>query len=461
MYRVEGIFATDSQADIRVGSERGFEEFKLNNKSYLSDLKNRMTVIYKAYSFINDKRFQKLSRDKNCYDLARKIGFGMLMRHALEAMSACIASEGGIDVGGKSVHERLTALKGQFIPNYDRRKEEILFRALDITNEIAHPHIISDNEITFDQMKEFYDDSLKDLIKDHIYHVQNLNRNAFAVFNAANRFRKHTNKYLIKLKTLLDNFNVRNEITSALIKGCLVRHLTECSVNLWCFNNKIIPTDASTFENQISLGGNLSELSAIANMNRETGFGSSALTPDVVSRLYDLKNTSNSIMHVDTFSVKKIFEVNKRIMHMYFTIESECSPDVMEKKLAESAGVKLQINFKPATITTLLCGFAGWFGIHHFYCGNIGTGIVFLLLNILSACKRLGLLAAFMLQGGWLIKFLVSAICFVAAILPIISLFGIRSGDFVSAKWGTHPKTRRTTVLATIFIIIHILLVFI
>ncbi|MDR0572328.1 MAG: TM2 domain-containing protein [Rickettsiales bacterium] len=42
------------------------------------------------------------------------------------------------------------------------------------------------------------------------------------------------------------------------------------------------------------------------------------------------------------------------------------------------------ISSRPYMTTLLLCIFIGWFGLHRYYTGFIGTGIIFSILGILS-----------------------------------------------------------------------------
>lgn len=383
-----------------------FEEFKKQNPSYLENLNNRIKLLYNTYDAMSRKRYAKLSENQEYNEIACRIGMGMLMRHALEVISIDVALKNGIEVGGKSVHERLSAMRGQILSGYSKEKEVVLFNALDLTNKIAHPHVISKEKLSYQDFHNFYRTSLKGMIDSHILHTD----------------RRDVKKYLSVLEGRMDNFNIGDKITRILILGCLIRQLTECTVNLWCYNYQLPPTDISTAENPLSLSLVLTTLSHIARQRKRTAFGSSAMTTEVVDTLYRLKNTSNSLMHVTAESIKiRCIEKNgKDLKELYSSVMCECSPDALEMKFDKTKQEKTTL------ITTLLCGFFGWFGVHHFYSGNIGKGVTFLLF------------------GGFLIG-------------PIVSLSGIYNGNFHTKKWGTLIKTKWTSFLSAVFIILHLI----
>ncbi len=149
------------------------------------------------------RQFKKLSPQPSSYALACQIGFGMLMRHALEAIFTSITTEIGIEVGDRSVFKRLNALKGQTIPAYDAQKESILFQALSLTNEIAHPHITSDKDNFFRTMYEFYNSYFRELITSQIASAESLSSRVlskYATSESGAKIRILTSDYLLALK---------------------------------------------------------------------------------------------------------------------------------------------------------------------------------------------------------------------------------------------------------------------
>ena len=386
-----------------------FDNFKYSNPTYLEDLNNRIDHLYSIYSLICGKQFSRINQNPEYNETACRLGLGMLLRHALEVLSIDILFRKRIDASGMTVFERLDKLKGQFIDGYDTQTEKTLHQALDLTNEIAHPHLIGNCSST-KTLYDFYQSQFRNVIEAQTQQAS----------------RRDVQKYLIALKKDLDSFNIQNKITYDLLSGCLVRHLTECATNLWCFSNSLVPTDASTFENQISLHSVLKILSEIARGNRNSGFGASALTPKVIDVLFELKNTSNSMMHVSPENIKtsNIHVLGDQSRGLYSKITTECSPFALELKRDKFA------SDTPSLVSTLLCGFLGWFGIHHFYGGNIGKGILYLL------------------TSGFFIG-------------PFFSLNKLRTGNFQTKKWGTLPKNRLTSILSVVFMLLHIALLYI
>jgi len=365
---------------------QSFSEFKGEHPSYLDKLNNQIKLLYNTYMLVHNRRFLKIKKHPECIEIARRCGFGMLMRHAMETIVTSLATENGVEVSGRSVFERLGVLKGQSIQGYDRKKLSILYDLLDLTNEIAHPHVLTSKVTDYNQLVNFYGCSSKELLEYHISYIEAIMEEArigdFGITKEISKSRKQGYKYLLKIRELLENFNIFNKTTSILIQGCLVRQLTECSANLWAYNNDIIPTDFSTFENQISLGKVLHSLSQVSKAGKSSAFGTSALTPHVVHNLYDLKAASNSLMHVDKFATNNLSKQGKILSDLYKVVKSECSPHVMKKKLSESESLnkapRKRIREKSPVLTTLLCGLFGWFGFHHFYTGRIVKGIIYI-----------------------------------------------------------------------------------
>lgn len=404
----DDLLLEEEYLDTYTVSDVSFLAFKEVFPSYLTDLNSKIKVLYDTYHLISKKRYTKLSKYPELEETANRLGFGMLLRHALEVISIDVAMKNGIEANSKNVSERLNALKGQNIPGYSKDKEKLLFIMLDLTNEIAHPHVIG-NALPYEEFRDMYERGFRYAIEDHI----------------AQECKRNVKKYLTAINDRLSNFSVRDDITRTLILGCLVRQLTECTVNLWGFNNKIVPTDASTAENPIKLSLVLSQLGRIARANTNNGFGTSAMTPEVIDTLFTLKNTSNGLMHVTPGNIhlRSIRQQRKALTDLYYKVTVECSPSSLEAKLDTDIGKRR------ALITTVLCGLFGWTGAHHFYAGNIGMGVFFLL-------------------------------TFGCVIGPLGSLASLWDGSFESKKWGKLPKTKLVSFLTYVFLGLHLFVIY-
>jgi len=422
-----------------------FERFKAENTDYLDKLKKHIRNAYNAYHLLHVNGYSKLKAIPEYYELASKLGFGMLMRHALETISTSVALENGIEVGARSVHDRLTALKGQNIPGFDREKRDVLFDLLDLTNEIAHPHILHKYNHSFNDLKSFYETSFKSVLQSHISYIEGLIKRIgtvdFGVSKAVKTGRKQALNYLKKLKRLLDNFSLNNRTTSILAQGCLVRQLTECATNNWCYNYNVVPTDASTFENQIHLSGVLLTLRHYSETGKRNGFGRSALSREIVDGLVGLKNTSNNLMHIERFSSENLSELGKELSKLHPIVKHLCSPGSLFDPTAEpevpwweAVAEKMKKVFrlprgKSPSVVAVLCGAFGWTGIHHFYMNNKFKGFMYLLF------------------GGFLIG-------------PALDLYRLLRGIFKNNNTGVPLKnTKLSTVLAVAFLIIHLFVI--
>ncbi len=400
----------DTYPDENYSIGYSFDMFRSQNPTYLENLRYRIDILYRTYSALYGSRYSKLNADPQLEETANLLGFGLLMRHALEAISIDLVQRAGLEAQGKTANERLTSLEGQTISDYAYAQERTLFLILDRTNQIAHPHVI-EQAPTYESFVDLYHSQFRPLIDFHI----GLTRNG------------SVRRYLKALQKRLDNFKLKDGATRTLTLGNLVRQLTECTTNLWCYNQSIVPTDASTFENQISLSGVLTQLGRIAKLNKDSGFGNSSMNCEMVSALFDLKNTSNALMHVthDEIGWLKIHREGWKLRALHASVISECSPDALSAKTDPS------VRNKRITTLTLLCGFLGWFGVHHFYAGNIFKGILFLLTF-----------------GGFLIG-------------PAVSLIKICLGSFHTRKWGDLNKASAGNIaLAVLFIILHAALLY-
>lgn len=386
------------------GSGDLFQMFKAAFPNYLTDLNRNIQVLYDTFHLVSRRRYKKLGKHPELEATANRLGFGMLLRHALEVISIDVTIKNGIDANGKTVHERLCALQGQNIPDYSKEKERVLFTMLNVTNDIAHPRVNADL-LSYEELKELYQNSFQPVIEAHL----------------EQKCKRNVKKYLTTINEQLRGFKVSNGITRTLILGCLIRQLTECTVNLWCFNNSMLPTDASTAEYPIKMGRLLATLDHIARSQSNYGFGISAMTTEVIDALFELKNASNGLMHVapDKVTLRSIKQHHRALVPLYGKVTVECSPSSLEAKLDTGVGKRR------ALFTMLLCGFFGWTGAHHFYAGNTVKGIFFLL--------TLG-----------------------CGIGPMGSLIYLWDGSFESKKWGKLPKTKLISFFSSVFVILHI-----
>jgi hypothetical protein len=87
----------------------------------------------------------------------------MLMRHALEAISVDLMIRNKIEATDKTVSERLGRLEGQIIPEYDKETARVLYTALNLTNEIAHPYLTTDVH-SYEELCKFYKERFEPVI---------------------------------------------------------------------------------------------------------------------------------------------------------------------------------------------------------------------------------------------------------------------------------------------------------
>jgi len=412
-----------------------FESFKTYYPQYLDKLNSTIMVLYNTYVLLHNKRFRKLTQNPECLEVAQRIGFGMLLRHSMETLVTSVATENGVEVGGRSVYERLEVLKGQSVAMFDSTKKAVLSRLLDITNEIAHPHVIRTNVQTYNELKKFYTDSFSPVMESHIAYLTDLMQKSkskdFGITKEAAKSRKLSLKYLSELKKRLDNIDVSDKMTSTLAQGCLVRQLTECTANRWAYNYGIVPSDVSTFENQIKLTDVLESLSSIARTSKRTAFGTSALTMQVITHLHQLRTASNNLMHVEKFAASNLDSHGAQLSKLYDVVKTECSPYAMTGKLDGSETIgklpekKKRVREKSPTVAAILCGSMGWLGAHQFYVGKFAKGV------------------AYILFGGFLI-------------CPTIDLYKIWRGKFRDSRRFRIGRTPFSSIVAFVLLAAHL-----
>ncbi len=70
-----------------------FNSFAHHHNTYLEKLYTNMQVTYETFLLVFNKKYKKILEFPNCYDLAFRLGYGMLMRHILETVSAYLVYE--------------------------------------------------------------------------------------------------------------------------------------------------------------------------------------------------------------------------------------------------------------------------------------------------------------------------------------------------------------------------------
>ncbi len=413
-----------------------FLAFVKENPTYLNSLNNHIKELFNSYKWLSSGRYLKIAKTPAVNALVRRIGFGMLMRHALEVVSIDLCFSNGIEIGGKSVYYRLEKLGEQVVMGMDGATKKILNTALDYTNGTAHPHVIGRAPLDFDALVDFYTTSYRSVIENQMNTTDN----------------NQVKGYLRRLLREMDNFSIKHPITRMLAKGCLARLLNECTVNRWCYNCNIAPTDISTAENPRSVSSLLKELSSWVNKNTKNAFGISALDQKVINNLYQIKSASNDFMHIspDKISILNVYKCHKILQLVRYIIFSECSPDAVEMKFNPKRSRSTVI------ATTLLCGFGGILGAHHFFAGNISCGIsriLYLALYVWLRCIKFSVLfwAPFF-------SFVLKLILFA---LPFIDMMYISDGEFETAKWGMLTSTSKGTRALASALNIMLIIVFV
>lgn len=402
---------------------QSFESFKEQNPHYLVDLDACIKNLYSLYDNISRKRYAKLKNNETIL----RLGFGMLMRHALEAISIDLMIRNKIEATDKSVHQRLSMLEGQIVPDYSKETAKVLNKTLNLTNEIAHPHLTT-NVSSYEQLCNFYKERFEPVLVMYIGLAS----------------KRRIRKYLSALHKRLNHFSVRDKITRTLMLGCLARQLTECTVNRWCYSNELVPTDASTKANQIGISARLSDLKHIVYQGfTHPGYSVSALDLKTIDALFDIKNASNHLMHVTPDGIRLSFlkKKGKELNRLYYDVVSQCSPGALELKFDASAR-------KWKTFwATLLCGLFGWTGAHHFYAGNTGKGFACLILYGILIGPTL---------GGYMVGPAAFG-TFLLGLGPIIGLAALSTGKFRTRRWGILYETGFASFLCKVFAVLQLI----
>lgn len=411
---------------------------------YLEGLNAYISFLYNTYILVCDNKLSKINKNERTAEFTSRLAFGMLIRHAVEAITSSLATEIGIDPSDKTVDERLSALKGHIVCGYDTEIERTLYRAKQLANSVAHPSI-NGTEHDFNELQSFYYDHFSSVMDWYIENMRALSVKKFGSHTDSNtiHFRKTVYRYLIGIKKRIEKFSIKDNVTYTLLRCCLIRQLNECAVNLWAYNQGLEPSNP---EGQTdSLHSKLIALSHLASNN-----GHSALTKVVVDNLFRLKDSSNCLMHIDNFNIRYIIKKREEIVGLHQLVEFECAPDVIKAKFAAVKGAGRQRQSKPGLISLLLCGLAGWFGAHQFYSGNKKTGTAFLIQSIW--CIFMGVFTFL----GDVAPIAGLVFCLGTMISPLVSLYNFYCGTFTSKKWGNYPTTSLSSFLTVVFAAFHI-----
>lgn len=415
------------------------DNFSTEGLPYLEGLNAYISFIYDTYLLVCDNKLCKIAQNKRMAEFTSRLGFGMLIRHAVEAITSSLATEIGIDPSDKTVDERLSALKGHIVCSYDTKIEQTLYKAKQLANSVAHPSINgTDND--FSALQRFYFDHFRSVMDWYIENMRVLSVRKFGSRTDSNtiHFRKTVYKYLIAIKARMEKFSIKDKVTYTLTRCCLVRQLNECAVNLWAYNQGLESNNPDSVPESLHL--KLISLSHLASNN-----GHSALNSAVVDNLFKIKDASNCLMHIDNFNIKYIIAKRADIVDLHPLVEEECAPDTIKAKFAAVKGAGRQRQSKPGIISLLLCGFAGWFGAHHFYSGNKKMGAAFLIQSIW--CIFIGVFTYL----GEIAPIASLILCLGTMISPLVSLYGLFYGTFRSNKWGHYPSTSLCSFLTIAF----------
>lgn len=419
--------------------------FNVGNLPYLEGLNAYIAFTYNTYILVCDNKLSKIAKDAEMSEFTKRLGFGMLLRHAVEAITSGLATEIGIDPSDKTVDERLSLLKGHIVCGYDSGIEQTLYKAKQLANSVAHPTTKGSHCNSFEELYNFYDSNFRSVIDWYINSMKALSVKKFGSNTDANtiHFRRTVYKYLIGIKSRIEKFNIKDKVTYTLLRCCLIRQLNECSVNLWAYNQGLEPSNSE--EQTDSLHSKLIALSYLASNN-----GHSALTKAVIDNLFKIKDSSNCLMHIDNFNIRYIIKKREEIVALHPLVELECAPDVIKAKFAAVKGVGRQRQSKPGLISLILCGLTGWFGLHHFYSGNKKTGTAFLIQSMW--CIFMGVFTFL----GEVAPIAGLVFCLGTMISPLVSLYNFYCGTFTSKKWGDYPVTSLSSFLAFVFAAFHI-----
>ena len=255
-----------------------------NFAKYRSDM---LKFLDEIYSGIKKNNYRNIESNATCFEIAYKCAYGALLRHALECILHDKAKEINIIPEGRSSDELLTFI----IDNYfvDGKTKDTFYDAKSITNKLTHIKHFSDSKVTFESCQEFYNQRFKQIIESHL---------------SSNKKRKQV--YLRKIYDQLENFNIKNRITSTLLLGSVMRQILECIVDLWLYNQKLLPED-----DRITIKDKLYILNEILR-NPETGRPN--YTFGTINNLHSIRKAVNQAMHVAPDNVMNISKIRSVLM---------------------------------------------------------------------------------------------------------------------------------------------------
>lgn len=356
-----------------------FSDFEKKYPMYTQMVSDYIKKKYKIYSLVCEKARIRLAFKRKDLEFAKAQAMGILLRHGMETILTNLLTENGKVVSERMKSNDKIQILNKGTSSYITKEEiAILDKARQYSNEIAHPHVLSDSSCSYEKLKLFYKNSFrKVLVRQINYAAQNAKEKYEKI---ETRETKRVLKYLKMVKSELDHFSVFRKNTNVLLQGCFMRQLTECLVNLWAYNFEELPTDVSSEEKPIVQSELICKLKAKAKNDKSI--------EDTLENLRRLKNHANDTMHVIRNGEFLLPELGEKYLRIRPIFEMECAPRIMKRRLGESGRYTYsgrryiqQCDYTSPSSIVLMCTFLGIFGGHYFYVGRKAMGFLYLLFH--------------------------------------------------------------------------------
>ena len=301
----------------------GYYSNRRGRSNFASKRSAVMGNLNEIYSNIKKNRYINIEENASNREIAYKCAYGALLRHALECILHDKAKEIHIITERRSSDELLTFIIDNCF--FDLKMKETFYEAKRITNKLTHIEHFSDSEITFESCQKFYYQKFKPIIESHL--TSNKKRNQF---------------YLQEIYDQLENFSIKDRLTSTLLLGSVMRQILECIVDLWVYNEGLACEERANIKDKLDI---------LKSHSLEAGKKKSYISDYTLDNLHSIRKAVNQAMHVSPDNDMNISKIHSALMAQTGALDVEMEMPTDEQILISTG------SFSWKTVLKWICFF--------------------------------------------------------------------------------------------------------
>lgn len=295
-------------------NENGHHSNRTGSSSFARERSSILKILNEVYVLIKKRKYRNIVENAVYSEFAHKCAYGVLLRHALECIVHDKAKEIHFITEGRSSDELLSFIVDNY--NFDNKTKKVFYDVKFITNKLTHVEHFSYPQISFNSCKEFYNSGFKQIIEEHL-----------------SSHNKKTQVYLRKIYNQLENFNIKNHITSTLLLGNVMRQILECVIDFWLYNHGFICDDRANINDKLNI-----LLSYLQNAE----FKQTYYTRLTIQNLHAIRIAVNQAIHVSSDNTMNIFKIRSGLLDQTGNLEIEIDMPTREQRIRMQNRVSLE-----------------------------------------------------------------------------------------------------------------------